>query len=183
MNDSGQNDSGQVELGMLPQAVAPRRDLWPAIAGAIAAEQQVATPPLHRVRYVPAAIAAAVMCMAIGFWIGRVPVHDLPAVAGAAAETSASLVTVSMGPEYPDLRARLLQQAVPALAQLSPETRDQVEASLLDIRTAVGELEAALGADPTNALLQALLVQSCQEEMRVLTTLESLARPGEEMTL
>ena len=42
-------------------------------------------------------------------------------------------------------------------------------ASLATLQRSIEEIEAALGRDPANALLQELLVSSCQEEMRALT--------------
>ena len=47
--------------------------------------------------------------------------------------------------------------------------RDKVAASLSTLQSSIAEIEAALGRDPANALLQELLVNSCQEEMRALT--------------
>ena len=47
--------------------------------------------------------------------------------------------------------------------------RDKVAASLQTLRRSIADIEAALGRDPANALLQELLVNSCQEEMRALT--------------
>ena len=47
--------------------------------------------------------------------------------------------------------------------------REKVAASLATLRRSITEIEAALGRDPANALLQELLVSSCQEEMRALT--------------
>lgn len=174
------------EPDLLPRDIAPRRDLWPAIAEAIR-EEEVArsTPPRRRSRTFPIAAAAAVSFLVIGFWLGRAPMPtDQPVeVAGAGQSDAASLIAASMGPEYPALRQELLQRAMPALEHLSAEERAAVKSSLDDIQNAVDELESALGSDPTNALLQALLVQSVQEEMRVLSTLESLARPDEEMSL
>jgi hypothetical protein len=168
---------------MLPDDVPLRSDLWPSIAAAIEADK----PSDERSRrrrswFVPVATVAAMSFIAIGFFLGRAPVESGMDVAGVEAGT-AQVITVSMGPDYPVLREQLRKRAVPALEQLTPEERASVEASLNDIRIAVKELETALGADPTNALLQGLLVQSAQEEMRVLTTLERLGAPGGEMTL
>jgi hypothetical protein len=41
------------------------------------------------------------------------------------------------------------------------------------------DLEAALGKDPSNALLQELLVNTYQDEMRVLTTVHEAGDAGE----
>jgi hypothetical protein len=41
------------------------------------------------------------------------------------------------------------------------------------------DLEAELGKDPSNALLQELLVNTYQDEMRVLTTVHEASDAGE----
>jgi hypothetical protein len=71
-------------------------------------------------------------------------------------------------PVYRQERARLVRSLESQLASLSPETRKQVTASLETIRQSMKDLEAALGRDPSNALLQGLLVNTYQEEMRVM---------------
>ena len=48
--------------------------------------------------------------------------------------------------------------------------RAKVTASLAAIETAKKDLENALGKDPSNALLQELLINTYQDEMRVLRT-------------
>jgi hypothetical protein len=187
MNDSDDVQTpGPREPGLLPRDIAPRTDLWPAIAEAIRQEEaSPRSPPQVRSRTFPIAAAAAVSFLVIGFWLGRAPV-SVDGAAGVADNRhtdAAAFIAASMGPDYPALRSELLRQAIPALESLSGDERAEVKSSLTDIRNAVEELESALGKDPTNALLQALLVQTVQEEMRVLGTLESLARPDEEMTL
>ena len=57
--------------------------------------------------------------------------------------------------------------------------RAKVTSSLAAIRKAKQDLEAALGKDPSNALLQELLVNTYQDEMRVLTTVHEASDPGQ----
>jgi hypothetical protein len=52
---------------------------------------------------------------------------------------------------------------------MSPAEREKVGASLNALKKSMQEIQDALGHDPANALLQELLVNSCQEEMRALT--------------
>lgn len=187
MNDGNDVKApGPREPDLLPRDIAPRTDLWPAIAEAIRREEASRTPPSRRRSGTfPIAAAAAVSFLVIGFWVGRAPLFTglTSGSADSSRSDAAALIAASMGPEYPALRSELLQRAMPALERLSPEERAAVRSSLSDIRNAVQELESALGSDPTSALLQALLVQSVQEEMRVLSTLESLAAPDKEMML
>ena len=64
----------------------------------------------------------------------------------------------------PSLVGALSSQADPNLVS----SRSQVRS--------IEEIQTALGRDPANALLQELFVNSCQEEMRVLTTVRDSGR-------
>jgi len=59
------------------------------------------------------------------------------------------------------------------LAALPPAARAKVMASLAALQRAKEDLESALGKDPGNALLQELLVNTYQDEMRVLTDVQA----------
>jgi hypothetical protein len=65
------------------------------------------------------------------------------------------------------------------LAALPPESRAKVMASLKAINDSKRELETELGKDPSNALLQELLVNTYQDEMRVLTAVDEAGAAGE----
>jgi hypothetical protein len=70
---------------------------------------------------------------------------------------------------YRKERNTLLTEVDLRLQAMPEAERVKVAASLATLRRSIGEIEAALGRDPANALLQELLVSSCQEEMRALT--------------
>jgi phage-related protein len=88
----------------------------------------------------------------------------------------ASLV---MDPKYMRQRTQLLQSLQSQIAALPPDTRAKVIASLQTIHDSMRDLEAALGKDPSNALLQELLVNTYQDEMRVLTAVHEAGPAGE----
>ena len=71
-------------------------------------------------------------------------------------------------------REGLLREVSERLAQLPPDVRTRVEASLATVQRARADIESALGRDPGNALLQEMLVNSYQDEMRVLTTVREI---------
>ena len=75
-------------------------------------------------------------------------------------------------------RAALVQSLEAKLNSLPPDTRSKVVASLTTIQKSRQDLEAALGRDPTNALLQGLLVDTYQDEMRVLTAVHEADATG-----
>ena len=70
-------------------------------------------------------------------------------------------------------------QSVQAQLETMPApTRAKVAASLAVIESAKKDLENALGKDPSNALLQELLINTYQDEMRVLTDVHEAGDAG-----
>ena len=78
--------------------------------------------------------------------------------------------------EYRKQRDELLVEVKQKLAGMPPAERDKVAGSLATLQHSIQEIEAELGRDPANALLQELLVNSCQEEMRALTAVRDSGR-------
>jgi hypothetical protein len=185
-------------LAELPREVQPARDLWPQIEarlerrpGATLAGTRAQRSPLARLRWLAA--AAMVAAVAVGVWIGRdfparqaVPVAQttpVPAqqtqapVAPQIRETSADLLFVS-DPRYLHAREALLKSLQARLATMPPPAQEKVRKSLLAIEHAKEDLESALGKDPSNALLQELLINTYQDEMRALTDVHEASDPG-----
>ena len=163
----------------LAKDVPPARDLWPAIAAAIADQVSAdlsmkAVPVRRRVGWWPAVgLAASVALVAIGVLIGRQfgqPVQPIAQGASNAADPAIVPASMRRDAEYRKQREELVVQVNAKLAAMPPAEREKVAASLATLRRSINEIEAALGRDPANALLQELLVSSCQEEMRALTT-------------
>ena len=180
------NDKRKItSLRDLPREIAPPRDLWKGIEAEIAAPAQtVVKAPSHRVRYL--ATAAVIVALAVGIWIGRVM---LPVPGGVTPAVTAGNVPVDepgafhaayvMGPKYINQRAQLVKDLETRLAQLPPESRAKVLSSLQAINDSKRDLERELGKDPSNALLQELLVNTYQDEMRVLTAVHEAGSSGE----
>jgi hypothetical protein len=195
MTGSSNTDSRKVgSLRELPQSIEPPRDLWPRIEaqlGEVPAEAGAAGKSPResralRVRWLAA--AAMVACVAVGVWIGR---SVLP---GIAERGSVPVIAENPGrmtpptdtphpvyvsdPRYQRARAALVNDLQARLAALTPAERAKVTASLEAIEKAKKDLEQALGGDPGNALLQELLVNTYQDEMRVLTDVHEASEPG-----
>jgi hypothetical protein len=178
-------------LRELSPAIEPARDLWPGIEARISAERGPAAAPATRWRALPPrwrAAAAMVASVAVGVWIGR---SLLPGVAPPAREPVVRVVPTTItgpattfaaayvsDPRYQRDRTALLQTLQARLAALPPPARAKVTASLTAISQAKQDLEGALGKDPSNALLQELLVNTYQDEMRVLTDLHQAGDAG-----
>jgi hypothetical protein len=188
---SGADERKVSSLRELSPAIEPARDLWPQIEARINAERSTAAPPRPaRARAVPPrwlAAAAVVASVAVGVWIGR---SLLPAARpGAQSPINPSRATFADAPTALDVayvpdpryqrdRAALMKTLQARLAALPPPARAKVMASLAAIQRAKQDLQNALGKDPGNALLQELLVNTYQDEMRVLTDVHEASDPG-----
>jgi hypothetical protein len=179
----------------LPQDIAPPRDLWPGIAAHIAppadavkasdvAAARPAAGRIVRLRWLAA--AAALACLAVGMWIDRSLLPFPGKVEGGALTVSTKgaagpALDVSYVPDarYQRQRAALLASLQARLNELPPETRTKVLASLATIGKAKEDLERALGKNPGDALLQELLVNTYQDEMRVLIDVHTASNSGE----
>ncbi|HEY0340997.1 MAG TPA: hypothetical protein VGC34_09345 [Steroidobacteraceae bacterium] len=195
------NDNGERKvvssLRDLPTAVPPPRDLWAGIEARLAAEGAIAKPAdarrFTRLRWM--AVAAVIAALAVGMWVGRsvlpttpvtrpvVPsgtgttaITTLPRMNDGAAALQAAYIS---DPKYRKQREALVKSLEAQLASLPPDSRAKVISSLAMIHKSMQDLEAELGKDPTNALLQELLVNTYQDEMRVLTTVHEASDAGE----
>jgi hypothetical protein len=116
-------------------------------------------------------MAAAVALVTVGIFIGRG--ISPPPVTAANTNTAQGapelLPAVMRDANYRKQRDVLLVEVQNQLKSMPAAEREKVAASLATLRRSISEIEAALGRDPANALLQELLVNSCQEEMRALT--------------
>jgi len=162
-------------LDELAQSVPPARDLWPAISAAIEADKAanaVPVPGQRRFGWRPAAaMAAAVALVTVGVLIGRAITPPAGSQVATTTTRPAEVVPAAFERDanYRKQRDELMGEVQKRLQAMPPAERDKVSASLNTLRRSITEIEAALGRDPANALLQELLVSSCQEEMRALT--------------
>lgn len=157
-----------------------------------------ATRRFTRLRWMAA--AAVIVALAVGMWVGRsvLPTtqHVVTHGAGTTATTTRPLGTPATlprmndgasalqaayisDPKYRKQREELVKSLEAKLASLPPDSRAKVISSLATIHKSMQDLEAELGKDPTNALLQELLVNTYQDEMRVLTTVHEASDAGE----
>jgi hypothetical protein len=193
------NDKRKISsLRDLPHEIAPPRDLWKGIeaqitAGRTSAAGTPASVVSRPARWRVLAAAAVIVALAVGVWIGRVvlPVpgaalpngtggtNGLTASSHPSDEPGAFHAAYVMGSKYTNQRARLVADLETRLTKLPPDSRAKVVSSLKAINDSKRDLERELGKDPSNALLQELLVNTYQDEMRVLTAVHEAGRPGE----
>ena len=190
------NDERKISsLRDLPQEIAPTRDLWQGIEAQLtrrsaahgaaggAVESARRFGRAGRMRLIAA--AAMLATLAVGIWIGRavLPVPGKPPVplsvsTKASNERGAWHAAYVMDSKYNQQRAELVKDLEARLAALPPGSRAKVLSSLQAINDSKRVLEAELGKDPGNALLQELLVNTCQDEMRVLGAVHEAGHSG-----
>jgi hypothetical protein len=200
MNNANDNSERKVvnSLRDLPTAVQPPRDLWAGIEARIVAEGHIAVADpgtrkragsnLSRLRWMAA--AAVVAALAVGMWVGRTVLPTTRPITSPGTRTSITFTLPNDGtaalqaayfadPKYRKQREALGISLGAKLDSLPPESRTKVISSLATIHKSIQDLEAELGKDPSNALLQELLVNTYQDEMRVLTTVHEASDAGE----
>jgi N-acyl-D-aspartate/D-glutamate deacylase len=167
-------------LRQLAGDVPPPRDLWPAIAAEISKETKRSATPIASRAHAPSrmqwlAAAAVVAALAVGIWVGRTLLptantQSSPTLANNTGAPDMANVAFVRDPRYLRQRAELVRSLETKLKTLPPETQKKVTESLATIRKSITDIQAALGRDPANALLQEMLVNTYQDEMRVLST-------------
>jgi hypothetical protein len=179
-------------LEELPRDITPPHDGWPALEARLresgapeaeaGAEQRSGRAPARRWRprvMQIATLAAVLAAVAVGISIDRWILSPAPlaaptaAVPGGGGVEKAVPVAYVTDPRYLRERAALLRSLNARLAKLPPPTRKKVLDSLAAIEQSMREIQQALGREPGNALLQELLIDTYQNEMQLLTTVQA----------
>jgi hypothetical protein len=173
MNTTGGPGLKVRSLQQMPQQIEPARDLWPQI--------QAQLQPRRRSWAVPATLAASALLATIAFVTGY-RIHEAGRAPTAEADSGA-LIRAALVPDpaYQSSREALLRELPAKLAQLPADSQQHVRDSLQAIQQALRDIEAELGRDARNVLLQELLIRTQQEEMRVLATVEEIDELDQEI--
>jgi hypothetical protein len=172
-------------LAALPRELPPERDLWPGIAAQLA-------PRSSERRWLPLAAAAVLLVAAsslITAHVVRQGVTPLASVAPAGApatpavpaapETSVQAASFGPGyaldPEYAAARRQLAEMLARRIDRLPASARQKVENNLAELHRAADEINAALVLQPGDALLEELLLNTYQDELAVLASVNQLA--------
>jgi hypothetical protein len=163
-------------LARLSAEIPPARDLWPEIAAQIRHGEQPrhARPRRYSWRFVAAAASVTLVAVfAATLYRGDdAPLPQVGPVGPVAPVASTFGPGHVLGSEYQAARAGLADDLERRLQALPPETRDSVLENLATIRRAADEINAALGSDPANVLLQNQLLAAYQDELTVLANLQ-----------
>ena len=186
-------------LSELPRDVRPPHDGWRALAARLRAGEMPESestvqrrgttesawrrrPRMMQVAILAAVLASAAVGISIDRWILS-PARQTPPVAGVPGSTGAGAgmtVAYVTDPRYLHEREALLRSLDAKLATLPPPTRQKVRQSLATIHQSMQEIQQALGREPGNALLQELLIDTYQDEMQVLSTVQQASGGGGE---
>jgi hypothetical protein len=181
---SAGDDALMRAVGRLPQSIEPARDLWPAI------ESRLDEPTSLRGARVQMrwsyALAAAISCMALGALLSYallgkdatpvVPTQQVASTSNRPAVLQASFGRyAALGPEYERARAALVIDLAERLHRLPPLARIKVERNLDEIQRAVREINAALELSPDDPMLQELLMNTYQDELKLLAHVNQIA--------
>ncbi len=176
-------------LASLPEDVTPERDLWPQIRAEIAKTPIVA--PASRVQSTWFRLAAAVLLVLatsfVTYYVTRQSMQ--PQIARSTPEsvpapvTPAQPASFSFGPErlgagYMNARAELNKRFQERIASLPAADRAKVERNLADLRRAADEISATLAKNPSDPLLQDLLMSTYQSELQLLANVSELPTAG-----
>jgi hypothetical protein len=180
MNEREIDEALDAQLARMPREIAPRHDLWPAIATRLQHGEEAETPVERRdTRYAWWQLGAAVVLVAVSSLTTYLVMNREKAQSEQLA--AVELVQHELGAErflpagYVKARLELSAAFDDSLARLSPATRQVVETNLRDIERSLKEINDALARDPGNATLQQLLLAASTQELQYLDEVRRLA--------
>jgi hypothetical protein len=167
-------------LRSLPREVEPGRDLWPAIESRLDARSTRRRPAWAL------QAAAAVVLVASSSLVTAVLVrHEGASSMGLAARTTAVPVVPAvygrarmLDAGYEAARRQLAADIEQRLAGMPDSARLKLEANLAEMHRAAQEINAALARQPGDPLLEELLLNTYQDELGVLASVNQLTSTG-----
>ncbi len=181
-------------LASLPKDVQPERDLWRGIQAEIGKTPIVtdSAPVVHfsstRWFQIAAGVLLVLATSFTTFVITRNSVEKDAAVQIARAQQQApvptataplnampaSFGTEALGADYLKARSELDRRFEERMKTLPPSTRAKLERNLADLRHAANEISATLAENPSDPLLQDLLMSTYQRELQLLADVSEM---------
>ena len=159
-------------LNGVAQDIEPVRDLWPGIQAGLQAPTVIAP---RREWHLLTRIAAGFLLVALSsvttYVLTRSAMQSDSQITANTANNNGHAIVQ----EYLRSRTELDRQFATRIAQLSPTTRAKLESSLADLRRAENEIVAGLSANPSDSLLQELLLSTFQSESQLLADMTELS--------
>jgi uncharacterized membrane protein YdfJ with MMPL/SSD domain len=172
-------------LDLLPRDIEPPRDLWSGI------EARLEPRSVRAARRWPWLAAAGVL-LVIGSSLitANLVRREAPVTAQAPNEQADAAVMrtafgpgQTLGPGYAAIRQQLADSLAARIDRLPPAARAKLEANLAELNRATAEINAALELNPGDPLLEELLINSYQDELAVLASVNQLTGPFERIPL
>jgi hypothetical protein len=197
MSDKSQPKRSLDELlASVPRDVQPERDLWQGIQAEIAKTPIVtdAAPVVHfgssRWFQIAAGLLLVLATSVTTFVITRqsmekdaaVQVANTPLPTPALNAMPVSFGPEMLGAEYLQARSELNQRFQERLKTLPPATRVKLEGNLADLRKAANEISQTLAENPSDPLLQDLLMSTYQRELQLLADVSDVPLPASART-
>jgi len=161
-------------LASLPRELQPARDLWPDIESRL-------EPRGRRGAWAWQA-AAAIVLVAVSSLVTATLVRraDAPVARTSTQASQAAVMPTTFGPsyslnaEYDMARRQLATDLEQRLAGMPPSARQKLEANLAEMHRAAAEINVALARQPGHPLLEELLLNTYQDELGVLASVNQL---------
>ena len=178
MNGAGQGERPDeridAALASLPRELQPARDLWPDIESRL-------EPRGRRGAWAWQA-AAAIVLVAVSSLVTATLVRraDAPVARTSTQASQAAVMPTTFGPsyslnaEYDMARRQLATDLEQRLAGMPPSARQKLEANLAEMHRAAAEINVALARQPGHPLLEELLLNTYQDELGVLASVNQL---------
>jgi len=165
-------------LQSLRRSVEPERDLWPAI------EARLESLPTRRRSAWPSQVAAAVVLVAASSLITasllrreNTPTARVTAPAGPVVQAAFGQSS-GLGAGYELARQELAADLEQRMSSMPESARQKLAANLAEMHRAADEINAALARQPGDPLLEELLLNTYQDELGVIASVNQLTRTG-----
>jgi len=161
-------------LACLPHELQPARDLWPGIESRLEPRRRRGTWAWQ------AAAAIALVAVSSLITASLVRRADTTVARTDAPDPQARVTKAAFGPsyslnaEYDTARRQLATDLEQRLAGMPPSARQKLEANLAEMHRAAAEINAALARQPGDPLLEELLLNTYQDELGVLASVNQL---------
>jgi hypothetical protein len=161
-------------LASLPHELQPARDLWPDI------ESRLEPRRRHGAWAWQAAAAIALVAVTSLITANLVRRAETTVARTYAPDAQAQVTKAAFGPsyslnaEYDTARRQLATDLEQRLAGMPPSARQKLQANLAELHRAAAEINAALARQPGDPLLEELLLNTYQDEIGVLASVNQL---------
>jgi hypothetical protein len=178
--DDRHTDRLDEALAALPRDVEPVVDLWPGIADSLSPRAEAPRRKLPAWAWQAAAAVVLVVgsSMLTATLVRRETLRSVEA--RAQSEVAEALVPASFAParhlgaDYEAARRQLAASLEERLATMPPTARQKLEYNLAEMRRAADEINAALERRPGDPLLEELLLNTYQDELGVISSVNQL---------